>query len=314
MVLSTLEQVLQLESEGKLLGPFDISDELYHDSECPGLSRSTLMKAEGTPEQFTFDMEKTFNPSKDVLLGLGLHGLMLQPEEFEKKYSWCPHSNGTKKANEYKALHGENKHYFSKTDWGHVGGMAKKLKSLPKASGLLSGYYEKAFFWVEEVELTELDKDTGEIAVVETVKVLCKCKPDSIHPQFGSVVDLKKTKDASKGPRGFISSVFEFNYDVQNAFYMDGIQKSIEQGGMGGMDFKPLEYFIFVAIEAKPPYSHGYFQLLPEHIQEGRDHYKYLLQRFIRYSRTDAKLMTGSYTNERIIKLKPSAYMFRNRD
>lgn len=293
MKLSTLEQIESLHSQNKLIGCFEIEHRLYHDKRCPGLSKTKLdwLDIKHPPEYFKYMMDNPKEPSKDMLIGLALHCLMLEPEEFDKLFIVSPMKGGSKKYDEWKEENVKGRTILTETIYDKAKKMSIKLKSKPMAMKLLSGFHEKAFFWRDPI--------TG---------ILCKCKPDSIHATVGLLADLKKSKSAS--PEGFIKSVYEFSYHVQAAFYMDGVRYAIEQSGENPWGFKVPDVFTFIAQEAEAPFTHGYYDLEEEFIEEGREEYRWRLRRFKRLEEEQA--WNESYS-EKIIKLKSKSWMYKER-
>jgi exodeoxyribonuclease VIII len=77
------------------------------------------------------------------------------------------------------------------------------------------------------------------------------------------IIDLKTTEDAS--PRGFAQSVKKYRYDVQAAFYSDGLEEATGKACNG---------FFFVAVEKHPPYLVGWYFIGNEDLKEARQKYK----------------------------------------
>lgn len=73
--------------------------------------------------------------------------------------------------------------------------------------------------------------------------VRCKGKADLVTPDV--IFDIKTCTDAT--PRGFLSSVYKYRYDIQARHYLDG--------------FDHCDDFIFVAVETAPPYAVGLYSL-----------------------------------------------------
>lgn len=123
-------------------------------------------------------------------------------------------------------------------------------KSVLEHSGaqlmLESGYAELSAFWT--------DPDTG---------IECKCRPDwLIKDLFGNIVgiaDVKTTEDAS--PDGFSKSIAKYGYDLQAAYYSDGVKAVIG---------KAIPFY-FIAIEKKAPYAVSVYRADDAMIEAGRN-------------------------------------------
>lgn len=72
--------------------------------------------------------------------------------------------------------------------------------------------------------------------------VNCKAKGDLVAGY--TIFDVKTCTDAT--PRGFLSSVYKYRYDLQARHYLDGFE---------------ADEFIFVAVETDPPYAVGLYSL-----------------------------------------------------
>lgn len=72
--------------------------------------------------------------------------------------------------------------------------------------------------------------------------VPCKGKADLVAGD--TVFDIKTTTDAT--PRGFLSSVYKYQYGIQARHYLDGFDAAD---------------FIFVAVETEPPHAVGLYRL-----------------------------------------------------
>ncbi len=77
------------------------------------------------------------------------------------------------------------------------------------------------------------------------------------HGVFG--VDLKTTEDATKA--GFERSVAKWGYDVQAAHYEDVYAAS---------EGRPIDRFVFIAVEKSPPHEVGVFELPDVWLEMGR--------------------------------------------
>lgn len=98
----------------------------------------------------------------------------------------------------------------------------------------------------------------------------CKCRPDFLS-ETGWVVDGKTTEDAS--PSGFGRSALGYRYDVQAAFYMDGL----EHGG-----YRRPQGFAFIAQEKKPPYAVAIYYTEQDVLDLGKMKYMNDLRTYMR--------------------------------
>lgn len=136
--------------------------------------------------------------------------------------------------------------------WDQLHEMAAAVHAHPAAGSLLTscpGEAEKSVYWI--------DATTG---------VLCRCRPDWWRDD-NVIVDLKTTEDAS--PEGFAKSMANYRYDVQAAYYLDGIQQATR---------KRPKAFVFIAVEKKPPYGVGVYVLDSDSLELGRAQYQHDLR------------------------------------
>lgn len=121
-----------------------------------------------------------------------------------------------------------------------------------------------------EIELSHYLKHDG---------IDVRVRPDVINHVSGFITDIKTTIDAS--PKGFLSSVYNQNYHIQAAFYMDMLG---------------VNTFKFVACETKHPYPVVVHTLDEEIIEEGRKKYKQALTDWKNYLKTGkVKLFHSDY-------------------
>jgi exodeoxyribonuclease VIII len=86
----------------------------------------------------------------------------------------------------------------------------------------------------------------------------CKLRTDIINDDIFVIADYKTTTDAS--PEGFSRHFFNYGYDVQAAWYLQGIK-----------EIKYQQYeFVIIAQEKEPPYAVGCFRVPEEVLEIGR--------------------------------------------
>lgn len=154
----------------------------------------------------------------------------------------------------------EHRTILNPEQWKTIHAMRDALMAHPAANALLTGVpgkAEKSVYWI--------DATTG---------VLCRCRPDWWRDD-NLIVDLKTTEDAS--PEGFARSIAKFRYDVQDAFYTDGVQQATG---------KRPKAFVFIAVEKKPPYGVGVYVLDAETKDLGRAQYQHDLRVYAECMRT----------------------------
>lgn len=240
-----------------------ISNKEYRKHE--GISKSDLHILTKSPAHFKYAMEhRVENDSAALLFGRAAHKAVLEPETFCNEFCIEPELNKRtkegKQAYELFLLENEGKDVISKKDAETVLGMRDAISKHKFASKLLTGVYEKSFFWKDEA--------TGE---------MCKCRPDCIT-KIGDqyiCVDYKTASDAET--TAFMRSAIQNGYDLQAAMYTEGLKANT------GEDFM----FVFVAQEKKPPYAINILQADEFFIREGSILFHDLLEIYHNCKETD---------------------------
>ncbi|EBS5038493.1 exodeoxyribonuclease VIII [Salmonella enterica subsp. enterica serovar Weltevreden] len=195
---------------------FDISNEEYHAGD--GVSKSQLDMVAKNPALLKWVKAAPEDEENKSALDMGtaLHCLLLEPEEFDKRFIVAPQFN--RRTNQGKA----DEAAFLKD----VAGMGmtvmdaeqgRKLKLMrdsamahPAARWMLEapGHCEASMYWN--------DDETGE---------LCRIRPDKWLNEHNVIVDVKKVANMDC----FARHIEEFRYHVQDAMYREGALKVIGQ-------------------------------------------------------------------------------------
>ena len=214
-----------------------LPDNLYHKG--PGISKSGLDLINRSPGHFQFNKKNPPPETEAMHIGKAAHALVLEPDEFEKKYIKSEYAAfQSKAAKEWKAqqeAEGKiiirsktgNDPVWDASDWEKIHLMRDSIMSHPIASLFLnSGTAERSGYWV----------DRG-------CKRLCKLRMDWYNSDHNIIFDLKFVEDASYTP--FSMHANKYRYHVQDAFYRHGMRE------LNG----PVGEFIFCCVEKKPPYA-----------------------------------------------------------
>lgn len=240
-----------------------ITNEQYH-ADTSRISKSGLDEISQSPRHY---WAKYLDPNREketptaaLLFGSALHTAILEPIEFARKYVVAPEINRRTNAGkaEWDALlsdcYRNNQTLIDAEDRREIVRLKEAVYAHPSAALLLKhGRPEQTFAFREPI--------TG---------APCKMRPDWLDDTHGFIVDIKTTDDAS--PTGFAKSVWTYRYDVQAAFYLDGLAQL--EGAM-----RPG--FIFIAVEKKRPYNVGVYVATEEVINMGRKRYLPDLEKYV---------------------------------
>lgn len=219
----------------------DIDNEAYH--AAPGISKSGLWTIYSkTPAHFRFAEREEKN---HFAVGEAMHLAVLQPETFETRVMRGPKD---RRGNNWKDFMAEaaatGRLLLTDGDFD----TALEARDAVHADAWLNTLIANA---ASEVEYSGVwvDEETG---------ALCRCRPDLYRPDLGIMLDLKSTTDASADP--FARAVVNYGYHAQEAFYSDGYR------ALG----RPVEGFVFLALEKAKPYARAVYELPPSIVDDGR--------------------------------------------
>jgi len=243
---------------------YDLDIDKYHGG--PGLSKSGLDSLARSPAVYHalhIDPNRPAPREKaGQLEGSLAHCAILEPAEFDRRYAVGPAVNRNTKI--WKEFVEANSGMVAiQPDQRDVAlAQAAAVNALPEVREALSlGRSEVSAYWIDE--------KTG---------VLCRCRPDWVHPVVDNkaiLLDLKTCGDAS--PHEFVRQAARKRYEVQDAFYSDGF------GIAAGLD---VLAFIFVAVETEYPYAASACMLDDASRASGRLKYRAGLETYAECQRT----------------------------
>lgn len=221
----------------------------YHVRELGMASCTALEQVGRSPSHYKFWLGgREEEPTPALLFGAAFHCALLEPHVFEATYAAEP-DFGDCRFKENKARRDTwragniGKTLITESDMAHIKGMIAKVQAHPLAAAAIND-------GVSELTARWRDPETG---------LECKGRADYYVARRRMVVDLKSTEDARS--ESFRKTVANNDYHRQSAFYQDGF-RAIGQ---------PVDHFVFVAVEKKPPYEPAVFTLDAAAVSKGRE-------------------------------------------
>ena len=237
----------------KITAPCYIKDmpaDIYH--AYPAASNSGLKLVARSPAHYKYAPKR--EATRNMVIGSALHMAVLEPELFYQQYTLL-HGCEDQRAKEYKEAKEQfgEKFVLVSTECEKVEGIMNSVLHDREIDSLLSkpGHNELSGF--------SIDPETG---------LTCKHRFDKLLNN-GVAIDLKTTIDAR--PDAFSRAIYNYNYHVQAAFYMD------QYAWVTGRE---LQDFIFIVIESEAPYACKMYRLDPESIDVGRATYRKALDEY----------------------------------
>ncbi|EOC1104620.1 PD-(D/E)XK nuclease-like domain-containing protein [Cronobacter sakazakii] len=187
----------------------DISNEDYHAGD--GVSKSQLDLVAINPALLEWQKNAPVDTEKLQALDMGtaLHCILLEPEEFDKRFIVAPQFNRRTTAGKedetafLRDVANMGMTVMSAEEGRKLRLMRESTLAHPAARWLLEQESEReaSHYWIDE--------ETGE---------LCRIRPDLRIKQLPILADVKKVSDMSR----FARHIDEFRYHVQDAMYCDG--------------------------------------------------------------------------------------------
>lgn len=243
----SIEELLLLSEQRRLYGVWDISDEVYFNPTCPGITRSNLEMILTNPARYISDLR--VRPNRDMKFGTAVHTAILEPDKFATNYVRDEkHDMRTTKGKLMKAEFEEQnkgKEILTDVEMQMIDGIRNGVHKHAGLHEALDGSLkEHTVFWLDQ-----------------TTNILCKAKMDILTLGLSKSIDLKTTRDSS--PKGFGHDVMDYNLYMQAAFYSDGIFATTSI----------FPTFLFAAIEKSEPYPVQLYELPTDLLDLGRKRY-----------------------------------------
>ena len=240
------------------VGLLSMQADQYHAH--PAVGHSSLLRIMRSPAHYREYLTNPPDPTPAMVFGTAMHTAILEPDNFARDYVVAPkfdrRTKDGKAAAEAWDAENAGKTALTAEQMVAISSMAFNIKCHAGAANMLGcGIAEMTGFWV--------DQETG---------IMCKCRPDWVttmedRPEWlTAIVDVKTCVDASAD--GFSRAIATMGYDVQAAFYTDGIK------ALTGRTIP----FYFIAVEKDAPYAVACYKASDELIEVGRAKYRAALQ------------------------------------
>jgi hypothetical protein len=220
----------------------------YHQRELGVVSKSALDKIDRSPLHYRawVDGELPDNDTPALLFGRAFHASLLEPEVFAKEFVEQP-DFGDMRSSANRA----DRDAWAKEHPGATVITTETMRLLRNMSASVRKHpLGRQLLKEGEPELTVVwnDDETG---------LKCKCRADYYVPRHELVVDAKSALDAS--PEQFRRDIAKYRYHVQDALY---------RAGFSAAD-KPVQHFVFLAVEKSPPFAVAIYELDSDAIGRG---------------------------------------------
>lgn len=202
IVETNLKGIMELHSQGKLHGAFNISNADYH--AAPGLSKSALDLININPEYYQLSLKDPDSPLKESLIfGSAYHCKLLEPEKFNELFYL------TKTQPREAEYDSSGRMPLAERHLETIEKMRTVFMADQELAGYLNGYKEISFFATHP--------DTG---------ILIKAKLDIVL-KSGVIIDLKTCNDISD--EKLSSTMAEYRYHVQASFGLSVVNLAKDQ-------------------------------------------------------------------------------------
>ena len=225
----------------------------------PAVGHSGLVRIMRSPAHYQYYVTNPPEPTPAMQFGTAVHTAILEPDRFAEAFVVAPKFDRRTKEGKAaaEAWEAENagKTALTADQMAAIEQMVASIRAHTGAARLLSnGLAEMSGFWVDQ---------TG---------IECKCRPDFLAvekdrpEQVTAIVDVKTCVDASAD--GFSRAIATLGYDVQAAFYQDGLK---------ALTGRAIPFY-FIAVEKDAPYAVACYKASDEVIEIGRAKYRAALQ------------------------------------
>lgn len=218
----------------------------------PAIRSSSLQPMLKSPMHFRYKLSASYEETKSLINGRMLHMAILEKDLFLDSFVVMPdfgdlRSKANKEAKKNWCDQRVGKTFLTQDMFDAVSGMATSISLNEDAMSFLKdGFAETGFFCNDPL--------TG---------IALKSKPDFIHANYLTMIDVKTTRDISDW--SFANSIKNYGYAFQFGFYIEVVKI------ITGVD---VRFPVIIAVENEPPYDCQPFLLDDETVDYGRSQFR----------------------------------------
>lgn len=245
----------------------DMTEEQYH-ADKSAVNSTSLRRMLKSPKAFyhSFFLDEKEESTPAMKFGTLAHMAILEGAKFKEKYIVMPEFLGLtqdgKMSAQSKAAKEKKAAWLSDVPQGSlVVTIEERDRLFAMIDSVLSHEHAYKLFSQGKPEAIGYwrDQETG---------IKCKLKADFVSFNLNALVDVKTTTDCRWDE--FRDSVEGNRYDVQNAFYREGLE---------AITGKDTDHRIWLAIESKAPYEVGVYEVPPQYEGSGKYEVRKCLRR-----------------------------------
>lgn len=239
-----------MQKNGKIITDLSMEDYLSH----PGIGSSSLKHILSSPADYQANLQLASEETKSLTLGTCVHTLILEPEDFDKRYALQPEDWGKLNENpgkknwaDFKKEHiGKNHVTWKERIW------LDKLKESVKSNKLLQSILDGA--------------TTEATCFCDYNDITLKARPDCITKD-GWIFDLK-TSSKDLDDKTISNTIFNYGYHFQAAHHSYvAIQAGVDFQGWG-----------WIFVDTSSPFPHIVIKKASKKLFEaGQSDHKYAL-------------------------------------
>lgn len=247
----------------------EMPEEIYRAH--PGLNYSLLKKMIDGPEYFQHYVDSGQVETNSMRLGTATHCALLEPERFESSYAqWTAVTDSGKRASRrgkkwdefLEVATAEGLKVISEEEYDQALGIAASVRSHREAARYLeTGSGEVSFFWKNVALEGETDADGLYHNIVLSQS---KGRIDWYHERGGVIYNVGLKTTANPDPAKFCRLATDLGYDIQWAYYEDGIAQLVPE-----MEVRTVE----IVVSSSAPHVVCVYEIPKEVIRVGRAAY-----------------------------------------